>query len=334
MIAQTHAPIEAPLPSDPELAGSIRILADQGRSYMARMPVSTWIALPDHPRRRDTARQARKAHWQSVRFASGPAFESTRWVIAADLDGKLTKVDGHTRALLWAKGKLPDPGEVFATVYRCKDRRELNELHAAFDTQAAAETVFDKVTGAFSEQGLVLTSKRLRSGTIADALSIATRGVARGEDAEGGTSGEFDVYGAVELYSEELQLLDTVNPQNETFYTGVLAAALLALALDPSTLEFFRALSEEQGQTRDGRLDPVAGVLGNIAKMKNKHARFRREQERLCESTLGAVQVWRQGTQAPGYWSSGRYEPLNVLKMVHQVREHKILRRISGTITG
>ena len=309
--------------SDQADTAEIRILADEGRSYMARMSVATWIAIPDHPRRRDTARQARKGHWQTVRLVHGAALESTRWVVAAELDGTLTKVDGHTRALLWAEGALPAPAEVLATVYRCKDRRELNELHAAFDTQSAAETIFDKVTGAFSEQGLVLTSKRLRSGTIADALSIATRGVARGQDAEGGTGDDFDVYGAVELYADELRLLDTVNPQNETFYTGLLAAALLCLACDPSTLEFFRAISNGDSQTRAGLLDPVAGVLAIISRMKNRRARFRLEQERLCESSLGAVRVWQRGEQAPGYWSNGRYEPVDILETVRAVRERK-----------
>ena len=323
--AEQQQPDEQNRP-DPPRAEKIHILADEGRSYMARMPVATWIALPDHPRKRDTARQARKAHWQAVRLVHGAALESLRWVVAAELDGKLTKVDGHTRALLWAEGRLPAPAEVLATVYRCRDRLELNELHAAFDTQSAAETVFDKVTGAFSEQGLVLTSKRLRSGTIADALSIATRGVARGQDAEGGTGDDFDVYGAVALYADELRLLDTVNPQNETFYTGLLAAALLSLACDPSTLEFFRAISNGRGQTRAGLLDPVAGVLAVISRMKNRHARFRREQERLCESSLGAVRVWRHGEQTPGYWSSGRYEPLDILKTVREVRVRKLER--------
>ena len=308
----------------------MQVLADEGRSYMARLAVSAWIALPDHPRKRDTARQARKGHWQAVRTATGAAQESTRWVVAAELEGELFKVDGHTRALLWASGKLPHPDGVLATVYRCKNRDELNALHAAFDTQAAAETVFDKVTGAFSEQGLVLTSKRLRSGTIADALSIATRGVARGEDAEGGTSDDFDVYNAVALFAEELRLLDTANPQNEVFYTGLLSAALLSLAVDPSTIEFFRAISENQGRAERGLLDPIAGVLGNIAKMKNKHARFRRDQERLCESTLGAVELWRAGPTAQGYWSTGRYEPMNLLRVVRQVREAKLLKRFSG----
>ncbi len=309
----------------------MKVLADEGRSYMARLAVSAWIALSDHPRKRDTARQSRKSHWEAVRAATGAARESVRWVVAAELDGQIYKVDGHTRALLWASGKLPHPDGVLATVYRCKNREELNALHATFDTQAAAETVFDKVSGAFSEQGLVLTSKRLRSGTIADALSIATRGVARGEDAEGGTSDEFDVYNAVALYAQELRLLDTVNPQNEVFYTGLLAAALLSLAVDPTTLEFFRAISENRGIVKEGLMDPIAGVLGNVAKMKNKHARFRRDQERLCESTLGAVEVWRAGPTARGYWSTGRYEPMNLLRVVRQVREIKLLKRFGDT---
>ena len=113
-------------------------------------------------------------------------------------------------------------------------------------------------------------------------------------------------------------------------YRVAWAAALLALACDASTLEFFRAISEGQGQTREGLVDPVAGVLGIIAKMKNRQARFRREQERLCESTLGAVQLWRQGAETPGYWSSGRYEPINILKTVRQVRERKLLSRVAS----
>ncbi len=305
------------------------MLADAGRSYTVQMSATDWLNIPDHPRRRDTERQARKPHWQQLQTARGAALESMRWVVAAELHEQLFKVDGHTRALLWATGRLPHPQTVFATVYRCQSRADLNELYTAFDTQAAAETVFDRVTGAFREHGLVLKSKRLRSGTIADALSIATRGVARGEDAEGDTSDDFNVYEAVEFFAPELQLLDTVNPQNEIFYTGLLAASFLALALDPATLDFFRRVSHGAGEARDGALDPPAGVLASVARLKKKHARFRRDQERLCASTLAAVELWRQGHQAPGYWSSGRYEPVNLLKTVRQVREAKLIKRLT-----
>jgi hypothetical protein len=253
--------------------------------------------------------------------------EALRWVVAAELDQQLYKVDGHTRGLLWSTGKLPDPGSVFATVYRCQTRAELNQLYATFDTQAAAETIFDRVTGAYREQGLTLRSKRLRSGTIADALSIASRGVARGEDADGRTSDDFDVYESVRRFAPELRLLDTVNPQNEIFYTGVLSAALLSLALDSAALEFFDRLSHARGSKKEGNLDPVEGLRVIIGRLKNKQARLRREQERLCAVALGAVDVWNAGETAPGYWSSGRYEPVDLLSTVQRVRELKTLPR-------
>lgn len=302
---------------------TLRVLADAGASYTVQMSTEDWAALPDHPRQRDTIRQARKGHWELARAARGPALEALRWVTAAEFEGRLYKVDGHARALLWTSGGLPNPGTVLATVHRCRDRTELNELYGTFDTASAAETIFDKVTGAFREQGLALKSKRLRSGTIADALSIAMRGFARGEAPEDSSQAELDVYEAVRTFAPELKLLDSVNPQNEIFYTGVLAAALLSLALDPSTLEFFRRISLGQGSKKEGLLDPIEGMLWIIGKLKNKSARFRREQERLAATTLGAVDVWQHGESAPGYWSTGKYEPVDLSKAVQRARELK-----------
>jgi hypothetical protein len=270
----------------------LRVLNDTGGSYTAEMTVAQWAALPDHLRQRDTTRQARKAHWDLARAARGPALEALRWVVAGELDGHLYKVDGHTRGLLWSTGKLPDPGSVFATVYRCRSRDELNELYSTFDTQAAAETLFDRVTGAYREQGLTLSSKRLRSGTIVDALSIAVRGVARAEAA----AEELDIYEAVRIFAPELRALDTANPQPETFHTGIVSAALLSLALDASALEFFQRLSHARGSKKDGLLDPIEGILWIIEKIK-KHGsgRDRSRQEQLCATTLGAVDLWVMG---------------------------------------
>src|ERR1039458_8260474 len=55
----------------------------------------------------------------------------------SDLNGQVYKVDGHTRSLLWMTGALPDPEFVFATVYRCKTREELNALYATFRSERA-----------------------------------------------------------------------------------------------------------------------------------------------------------------------------------------------------
>lgn len=303
---------------------SLRILSDAGTSYTAHMSVAEWVTLSDHPRQRDTERQARKAHWNLARAARGPALESLRWVVAAEFDGRLYKVDGHTRGLLWNTNKLPNPGTVFATVYRCSTRDELNELYATFDTQAASETLYDRVTGAYREQGLTLRSKRLRSGTIVDALSIAIRGVARGEDAAGGTKDDFDIYEAVRVFAPELRLLDTVDPQPETFFTGIVSAGLLSLALDPSTLEFFGQLSRSQGNKKDGLLDPIEGTLCTIRKIKEQRSSWvRLHQENLCATTLGAIDIWQRGESTPGYWSSGKYPPVDLQRALARVQELK-----------
>jgi hypothetical protein len=296
------------------------VLSDLGASYLVEMSLSDWIALPEHPRRRDTERQSKKEHWAAVRVAKGPVFESLRWVVAADLNGDVCKVNGHTRSLLWERGQLRPPSSVIAQVYRCSSRDELNAIYATFDTQLAAETLYDRVTGAYREWGLTLTSQRLRAGTIVDALSIACRGVARPTE-RSGREEEFDIYAAVGSFANELQKLDSLNPQTEHCPTGIVAAALLSLAEDPGTLEYFRRLVSREGSKRAGLPDPVEAILEQLQKLKQrKSARVRSEQEDLCARTLAAVRAWRAGASAPSYWGEAPLQTFLLTDAVHRVR--------------
>jgi len=154
-------PVGSPYPGVPSPGWTV--LADFGASYTVQMPVETWLDLPDHPRGRDTARHARKREWALLRTARGPVLESLRWVSAAEVGGEVWKVDGHARALLWKEGRLLRPDSVFARVFRCQSREELYELYSTFDHPAAAETVFDRVSGAYRQHHLILNSERLRS---------------------------------------------------------------------------------------------------------------------------------------------------------------------------
>jgi hypothetical protein len=299
-----------------------------GASYALEMPVDAWIALPDHPRQRDTLRQAAKGHWKLARRALGAIAESHRWVIGADLEGKLYKVDGHTRALLWRQGKLKRPASVYATVYRCKTRAELIELYGTFDSQAAVEKQQDRVTGAMRQLQLHLKSKRLRYGAITDALSIAVRGVARGKDAFGKHYEEFDVYEAMEAFAPELRLLDAVDPQPEIFHTGVVAAALLTLALDSRTIEFFLRVSKPMGgRKEEPPFDPMHGIrwlMKNTRKEGTGRAKI--TQEAICGTVLGAIELWRGGEKDPKYWVTNKIDPPgDVLEAVRRVRELKSL---------
>jgi hypothetical protein len=304
-----------------------RVLSDPaGASYALEMQVEAWIAMADHPRQRDTVRQAAKSHWKLARRAQGAIAESHRWVIGAELEGKLYKVDGHTRGYLWSLGKLRRPVTVYATVYRCKTRAELIDLYGTFDSQAAVEKQQDRVTGAMRQLRLKLQSKRLRYGAITDALSIAARGVARGKDALGKLYEEFDVYDAMELFTPELRLLDAVDPQPEIFHTGVVAAALLSLALDARTIEFFLKVSSPKGKKQEGPpFDPMHWIR---ALMKNTReegtGRAKITQEDICATVLGAVELWRKGDGDPGYWISSKIDPPgDVLEAVRKVRELK-----------
>lgn len=301
-----------------------KVLSDFGASYLVEMSVAAWIALPEHPRRRDTERQARKEHWDAARSAVGPAFETLRWATAGELHGELCKVNGHTRALLWERGQLRQPTSVIVKVFRCVSRAELNALYATYDTQLAAETLYDRVTGAYRECGLTLTSQRLRAGTIVDALSIATRGIAR--STERNREDEFDVYAAVANFARELVMLDSVNPQTEYFPTGIVAGALLSLAEHPQSLKFFEHLSDRKGSKRAGDPDPVEAVLDELLRLKRrKSARVRSEQEDLCARTLAAVSAWLEGPDSGAYWGASRLQPHLLSETVERVRALRIL---------
>jgi hypothetical protein len=307
-------------------SASRRILSDGGASYTLEMPASAWAALLDHPRQRDTVRQASKGHWKLARRATGPIAESHRWVIAAELDGKLYKVDGHTRGYLWSLGKLKKPPSVYATVYRCKTRAELIDLYGTFDSQAAVEKQQDRVTGAMRQLRLNFQSKRLRYGAITDALSIAMRGVARGKDAFGQNYEEFDVYEAMEVFTPELRLLDAVDPQPEVFHTGVIAAALLALALDARTIEFFLKVSKPMRKQKDEPpFDPMHGIRWLMKNIRQEGiGRAKITQEDICATVLGAIELWRKGDADAAYWVASKIDPPgDVLDAVRKVRELK-----------
>jgi hypothetical protein len=156
-----------------------------------------------------------------------------------------------------------------------------------------------------------------------DALSIAARGSVRSGTAAR-QKDEFDVYRAVRDFAPQLKLLDSVDPPTETFYTGIIAAALLALSLDPTAIEFFRRLSRSQGSKRQGLVDPVEGILRLIDHTKKKRARLASRQELLCSETLAALDIWKGGDSALGYWSDGSYQGVPLLDVVRRVHELRL----------
>jgi hypothetical protein len=154
------------------------------------------------------------------------------------------------------------------------------------------------------------------------------RGVARGKDAFGKHYEEFDVYEAMETFTPELRLLDAVDPQPEIFHTGVIAAALLSLALDSRTIEFFLRVSKPMGKKKeDPPFDPMEGIRWLMkTTRKEGTGRAKITQEAIGGTVLGAIELWRLGEKDPRYWITSKIDPPgDVLEAVRKVRELKSL---------
>jgi hypothetical protein len=317
------------MPSSPNHIGapkpSWRILTDTGEAYLVEMSTRDWIDLPAHPRQRDTKRQSQKPHFDAARRATEAAKETIRWVIAADLQGRIFKVQGHARSFLWATGGLEPPQAVYATVFRCASWQALLDLHSAFDSRLAAETAVDKVLGAYRQHGLVLKSKRLRYGMIADALWLALRGVARKTDTGAQSSNDdLDVYQAVGVFRNELIMLDSVSPDPDVFQTGVVAAALLGLAINTEGLPFFAALAKNEGCKKGSMLDPIEATRQLIEGVKKSRSSWvRSSHEELCGKTLRAYSIWCRGPSDKDFWSQAIQDSESVPYTAQRVKTLK-----------
>ena len=302
---------------------SFRTTSSKPGVVTGELSVDDWIALPDHPRQRNTKKQSQAAHWPLARRATGAVFEQLCQVAAAELEGRWYKVNGHTRALLWKTGKLRPPGTVSLTLYQVGSVKELNDLYGVFDVQSAATTAYDQVYGAYREHGLQIHSKRLRHGAIVDALWIASTGATR-TNREPDDERHIDLHEAVRIFKKELLLLDTVNPQPEIYYSGVVAAALIDLTLYPEDIEYFRKLSAKEGNKREGHMDPVEAVLRYVDRVKGKRAKM--HQEDLCRRTLRAVKAWREGPNGDSqYWFKNQIHAMPVDGLLEQVRTKKAI---------
>lgn len=318
----------SPDPARPP-ATDFRILADAGGVISAEMTVEEWAALTDHPRQRDTARHARAGHLRRAKSATGAVANQLAHVVAACLEGTYYKVDGHTRSYLWERGELPRPAALHVTVYPVSSRAELEALYEVFDASTAARTRHDQVYGAFRECGFQPRSKRLRHGFLNDALNIALRGGTRSQQSR--ALPELNLYRAVAVFKSELEWLDSIEPEPRPFYSGVVAAALIGLALHPPerVLEFFRKLQAGEGNRKEGRSDPVDAVSSAIQQIGfEKRGAQGALQAELCAKTLRGLLTWLAGpdSQRNFYWLKTSIQAVNLAPLIDELKAKKGIR--------
>lgn len=213
------------------------------------LSTSEWARIRDNPRQRDT-----EAHLRKAKHLYSPSPTHKR-VAAARLDGKLYKLDGHTRALLWSRSPgLAPVGGVEVDVYPVSNVTELCKLYDEFDSRAAAETVADAAYGAMREIGFDPQSF-LKKGGFTLALQIA-EGVRLRLSSRRAKS---PIHELVREWKPELTLLDGVPGFSAKRFSSVfIAAALVTLRKHPEkALDFWWRYSQDLGKKQNTKKDGV-----------------------------------------------------------------------------
>jgi hypothetical protein len=224
------------------------------------MSVADFIALPPHPRQRDTERHLRRA---SYLLTPVPAHERVEVIEAAD--GARFKLNGHTRALLWERQPELQPPRLLVDIYRVATHGDLLGYYSHFDNRGAVETTDDMLSGALREQGWQPVSPLFNRARFTNALYNAesyrlgrTGRTALSKGVEGG------VYALLATWLPELQILDTLDAAvtASQFPGPFLAAALVTLRKYPEKgARFWHRYATEQGVSETDRRDGVQAML-------------------------------------------------------------------------
>lgn len=169
-------------------------------------------------------------------------------------------------------------------------------------------------------------SKLFRTGNILLALVLAVRGLPRTWQPE---EQPVTRQSGWKIYADEIELLDSIDPHLRIFQSGVLAAALMTVAIDPAVLEFWRQVNEERWtRHRDGCIDPAGWLLQQILRHSgNREVALRPEyQHYLFQSSLAAAMAWCEQSEPAPFAADGPSR-VAIDALLEQVRTTKGLRR-------
>lgn len=248
------------------------------------MSFKDWSEMQDNPIQRDTERHAAKALKNHLKKDS---ITHLRVSAAVTETGEMYKLDGHTRTYLWVNGLLNAPKYVYVDMYRVNGLHEVMELYKQFDNKAAAEDSFDKLSGAVNLHGYVLQSHLLKSSGLTTSLQIVS----------GKQGKNFDTYKAVDMYINEIKIIDKMMLTANILNSGILAAMILVCKVyGPDSLVFFRKVANDEGiktlDTKDAVQSLRESILNARAEKKNSG---RDNVVSICEKALSAHDKWING---------------------------------------
>lgn len=249
------------------------------------MSVSDWIAVPDNPRQRNTIRRANSA----VRGHLSHYEKIHQVVFAATMNDVVRwKLDGHTRAYLWAEGLMDTPpdGKVLVILIPVRNVAEAKEVYDQLDCQNALKQPSDIIYGATREHKFQLSSPLLRSCTFTTQLKIAQTG--RSFSGHPGT--------LVKAWRDELIQLDKLNLSSN--YTIMIAVMLLSIRRDgiESAGPFWKLLDDNAGVKDKGKMDGPEALhqMIDLRRAEGRTAGYENLIQ-ICSSAWDAYSSWTHG---------------------------------------
>lgn len=268
-----------------------------------KLLVKDWISVMDNPIQRDTERHAAKAKHLRTPHPTHAV------VSAAELpNGKLVKLDGHTRALLWQRKEVEAPMQVLVNVYPVANMAEAEQLYQDFDSKEALETTRDKVSGAYNKHNFDPQSPLLQFGNVVQGLRIAL-GVLLGGSVKAAAAGgmsdrasprqkevaKASIYQMINEFTYELHTLDGFGLRQGQITSGIIAAFVIsARKYGHEITPFWQGVFANTGSKADGQMDGIEAVAQMIAVQRGKGNTSKMKVADMAARALMAVEKWRK----------------------------------------
>ncbi len=302
-------------------------IIDENR-YIARIRYKDWLNIEDKFSlgRIKAIQYASKteAAWKACTDFD-MAENILNYVDVALIEKKLYKINGIIRKGMWENGILKKPEFINIRIHEIGD--DLYQFRTDFLYPISARNkAQDIILSAYKKNNLNLESDRLKFGYINDALNIALRGETRALQDKRSIKDEVNIDQAISFFKKELILIDKFQPGINLFSTGILAAALIMLSLDETTLDFFEKLNKYQGETKGEWIDPIEALLRIIDPIKKKSDSDGKIQIELCSKCIRAIRAWKHGKNQDSYW----VKRLSSVDFLPDIRKMKRIKGMHG----
>lgn len=251
------------------------------------MTVSEWFTVPDNPRQRNT-----EVHLKRAKHLMTPNPTHAHVAMALAPNGERWKLDGHTRALAWAKRLVVPPTVLHVAVFSVRDEVAAAELYSCFDNKAAVETASDQVWGAFREVGFIPKSKLLQRAALGNALRLAETLYTNRQHNISPPRELSPIHPFVTKWLAQIELLDLLMPTRNHFPGPVVTAALMTLRKHgDKALDFWKKYLNDEGQKTEKTWDAVEALSRYMREAKVVHDPFE-----MVGKALNAYEGYQKGT--------------------------------------